>query len=31
MAEQLPVFQEASYKAELKGFVKSADLVKNEK
>lgn len=31
MAEQLPVFQEASYKAELKGFVKSADLAKNEK
>jgi len=31
MAEQLPVFQEASYKAELKGFVKSADPVKNEK
>ncbi|MDP2302477.1 MAG: hypothetical protein Q8N03_08640 [Ignavibacteria bacterium] len=31
MAEQLPVFQDASYKAELKGFVKSEELGKNEK
>jgi hypothetical protein len=31
MAEQLPAFQEATYKAELKGFVKITDPVKNEK